>query len=64
MIQKERLLGLPKLISAGHLMRLLPPLSVPCAHGVDRGAESGLSLYTSDTNRPHEVVYWFHPYSF
>lgn len=41
MVQQERL---PKLIIAGQLIRLLQPPSVPCTHGVDRGAESGLSL--------------------
>lgn len=29
-----------------------------------RGAEFWLSLYTSDTNRPQEIVCWFHSYSF
>lgn len=41
MVQQERL---PKLIIAGQLIRLLQPPSVPCTHGVDREAESGLSL--------------------
>lgn len=52
----EMLLVLPKFIIAGQLIQLLPPLSVPCAHGVDREAEFGLSLYASDTNRPQEIV--------
>lgn len=57
-----------QLIVAGQLIQLLLLWSVPCAHGIDRRAKFGLSLYTSDIQKtflpatwPQEIVCWFHP---